>query len=56
VATIPIRTAVAFDMEALVPAGTPLTDTAYVSWLLGTPDRPTGAAMTKEMSLKLRAP
>jgi hypothetical protein len=56
VATIPIRTAVAFDMEALVPAGTPLTDTAYVSWLLGTADRPTGAAMTKDKILKLRAP
>ena len=56
VATIPAGTAVAFDMEAVVPAGTPLTDTVYVGWWLGTLDRPSGAGTMNNKSIKLRAP
>lgn len=40
VATNPTGTAVGLTWRPLVPANTPLTDTAYVSRLLGTADRP----------------
>jgi hypothetical protein len=55
-ATIPAGSAVAFDMQAVVPADTPLVDTVYVSWTLGTLDRPSGTVIMKNHGLKLRAP
>ena len=56
VATIGVGAAVAFDMEATVPANTPLADKVYVSWILGTLDRPRGATMMKDKTLRLTAP